>query len=338
MGIRDERLQRMIIARSPMRISLGGGGTDLPSYYENHGGFFISAAINKYVYVLINESWHDEYVIKYSQFERAKSIAEIKHPIIRSALEWFEMAPHLEIASIADIPQGTGLGSSGSFTTALLKALHAYKKNDWLSPIELAEQACNIEIELLKEPVGKQDPYISAFGGITCFEVGVDGKVDAFPAKISADTLSQMEDNLAIFYTGLTRAASDLLKDQSMRSIEGDKKMLENLHHMKALGRKIKAALETGDLRQFAELMNEHWRHKKQRSAGMSNNHIDQLYELGMENGALGGKLVGAGGGGFLLFYTEEKNRLREAMQRAEANELRFRFDFSGTTLLGDRN
>ncbi|HNB22873.1 MAG TPA: galactokinase [Candidatus Melainabacteria bacterium] len=327
----------MIIARSPMRISLGGGGTDLPSYYENHGGFFISAAINQYVYVLINESWHDEYVLKYSQFERAKSIAEIKHPIIRSALEWFEMAPHLEIASIADIPQGTGLGSSGSFTTALLRALHAYRKSDWLSPVELAEQACNIEIELLREPVGKQDPYISALGGITCFEVGFDGKVVAFPARISADTLSQMEDNLAIFYTGITRAASDLLKDQNNRTNASENEMLDNLHHVKALGRQSKEALESGDMRQFAELMNEHWRHKRQRSKGMSNSHIDELYELAMRSGASGGKLVGAGGGGFLMFYTEEKNRLREAMQSVKANEMRFHFDFTGTTLIGDR-
>ncbi len=328
----------MIIARSPMRISLGGGGTDLPSYYENHGGFFISAAINKYVYVMVNESWHDEYVIKYSQLERAKNVADIKHPIVRAALEWFEMGPNLEIASIADIPQGTGLGSSGSFTTGLLKALHAYKKNDWLSPSELAEQACHVEIELLREPVGKQDQYISAFGGLTCFEIGVDGKVDAYPAKISEDTLSRLEDNLAIFFTGYSRSASELLANQDQRSKQSDSIMIENLHKTKALGRSIKEALESGETRRFGELMHEHWTCKKKRSTGMSNNRIDELYEVAMKNGAFGGKLVGAGGGGFLMFYTEDKNKLREAMHKADAKEMRFRFDFAGTSLIGDRS
>lgn len=328
----------MIIARSPMRISLGGGGTDLPSYYENHGGFFISAAINKYVYVMVNESWHDEYVIKYSQLERAKCIADIKHPIVRAALEWFEMGPNLEIASIADIPQGTGLGSSGSFTTALLKALHAYKKNDWLSPNELAEQACHVEIELLNEPVGKQDQYISAFGGLTCFEIGVDGKVDAYPAKISEDSLARLEDNLAIFFTGYSRSASELLANQDERSKQSDSVMMENLHKTKALGRSIKEALEKGETRRFGELMHEHWTCKKKRSTGMSNNRIDELYDVAMKNGAVGGKLVGAGGGGFLMFYTEEKSKLREAMHKADAKEMRFRFDFSGTSLIGDRS
>lgn len=328
----------MIIARSPMRISLGGGGTDLPSYYENYGGFFISAAINKYVYVMVNQSWHNEYVLKYSQLERAKSISDIKHPIIRAALEWFEMGPHLEIASIADIPQGTGLGSSGSFTTALLKALHSYKKNDWLSPNELAEQACNIEIELLKEPVGKQDQYISALGGITCFEIGVDGKVDAYPAAISDETRSRLEDNLVLFYTGYSRSAYEILTDQNDRTNASQSDMLENLHNIKSIGLRIKDALEKGETRRFGELMHEHWQCKRTRSAGMSNPRIDQLYDLAMRNGATGGKLIGAGGGGFLMFYTEDKNKLRKAMLQADTKEMRFRFDFSGTTLLGERD
>jgi D-glycero-alpha-D-manno-heptose-7-phosphate kinase len=325
----------MIIARSPLRISLGGGGTDLPSYYKEHGGFFISAAINKYVYVMVNESWHDEYIIKYSQFERVKKLTEIKHPIVRATLEWFEMGPNLEICSIADIPQGTGLGSSGSFTTALIKALHAYKKNDWQSPGELAEQACFVEIELVKEPVGKQDQYISACGGLSSFEIGVDGKVDACPVKISESTLSSLEDNLAIFFTGYSRSAADILTDQNERSMKSDSTMLDNLHHIKALGRRIKDALEIGNTRRFGELMHEHWLCKKERSSGMTNPRIDELYDLATRNGAVGGKLIGAGGGGFLMFYTEEKNKLREAMTNAGAKELRFRFDFSGTSLIG---
>ncbi len=244
----------------------------------------------------------------------------------------------MEIASIADIPQGTGLGSSGSFTTALLKALHAYKKNDWLSPNELAEQACHVEIDLLNEPVGKQDQYISAFGGLTCFEIGVDGKVDVYPAKISVETLSRLEDNLAIFFTGYSRSASELLTNQNERSKQSDQVITENLHTIKALGRQIKEALEQGDTRRFGELMQEHWNCKKKRSDGMSNVRIDELYEVAMNNGAIGGKLVGAGGGGFLMFYTEEKNKLRAAMHKADAKEMRFRFDFSGTSLIGDRS
>lgn len=325
----------MIIARSPMRISLGGGGTDLPSYYETHGGFFISAAINKYVYVMVNQSWHDEYVIKYSQLERVKCASDIKHPIFRAALEWFELGPNIEICSIADVPQGTGMGSSGSFTTALLKALHAYQKNDWLSPSELAEQACHVEIDLLNEPAGKQDQYISAFGGITCFEIGFDGKVDAFPLKLSEKTLSELEDNLLIFFSGYSRSSSALLTDQNLRSKQSDLSMLDNLHDMKALGRRIKTLLEDGKTSDFGSLLNEHWQRKKERSQGMTNDRIDLLYETAMKNGAAGGKLIGAGGGGFLMFYADDKTRLQKAMAEMGAKEMRFRFDFSGTSLLG---
>ena len=324
----------MIIARSPMRISLGGGGTDLPSYYEKFGGFLMSAAIDKYVYVMVHQCWSDEYIIKYSQLERVAEISDIRHPIVRSALEMLKIGPNIEVCSMADIPAGTGLGSSGAFTTALLKALQAYKKNLLVSPHELAEQACHIEIDLLKEPIGKQDQFISAYGGITLFDIAPDGRVHARPAKLNPSVLYTLEDSLAIFFTGFSRSASNLLKDQDQRSKQSETSILKNLHYIKDLGYRIREALEGGDLRGFGELMHEHWEHKRSRSQGMTNSRIDELYELGRNNGAIGGKLIGAGGGGFLLFYTESKRKLREAMEQAGVEELRFRFDFEGTKVI----
>ncbi len=256
----------MIITRSPLRISLGGGGTDLPSYYSEYGGFVISAAIDKYVYITLHETFQQEIIVKYSRTEVVARPEDIRHPIIREALllVGIDATPHLEISAMADIPAGTGLGSSGSFTTALLRALYMLKM-EHISRQELAERACHIELERLGEPVGKQDQYIASFGGITCFR----------------------------FHAG-----------------------------------------EQGDLRGFAELMQVHWEHKRRRTEGMSNSTIDQHYELARRHGALGGKLIGAGGGGFLMFYTEDKTRLRRALTDAGLREVRMRFDFQGTTVM----
>src|SRR5688572_30154908 len=261
----------MIIARSPLRISLGGGGTDLPSYYEHFGGFLISAAIDKYVYITVHETFVPELIIKYSKLERVEKVDAIEHPIIREALRLTGTdAAYLELTSMADIPAGTGLGSSGSFTTALLKALHAHKKS--LVPnSEIAAQACDIEINRLKEPVGKQDQYIAATGGITCFNFHKDGSVEAWPAKISEETRYNMEDNLLMFFTGYSRSASGILKDQHEKSKQADKAMLDNLHQTKEIGYASQRALESGDLRAFAGLMDEHWQRKRARSGGMSN-------------------------------------------------------------------
>jgi D-glycero-alpha-D-manno-heptose-7-phosphate kinase len=321
----------MIIARSPLRVSLGGGGTDLPSYYREHGGFLIASAIDKYVYITIHERFVDELLIKYSELERVPNADSIEHPIFREALKLLKIAEtNLEISSMADIPAGTGLGSSGSFTTALLKALHTYRKN-LVHPRELAEQACYIEIDLLKESVGRQDQYIAAFGGLTTFQFLPNDHVEARPLKVDTETLYNLEDNLLLFFTGYSRSASTILKDQDDRSLTQDQSMIENLHFVKELGWKSKAALEAGDLPGFAELMNVHWEWKQKRSASVSNSTIDGWYKLAMQNGALGGKLVGAGGGGFMMFYTEEKTRLRHAMSQAGLKEVRFRFDFEGT-------
>lgn len=324
----------MIITRSPLRISLGGGGTDLPSYYRRHSGFLIAAAIDKYVYITLHQTFVQELIIKYSRMERVQHVDEVQHPIVREVLRSLDLEqPMLELTSMADIPAGTGLGSSGSFTTALLKALHTYKKN-LVHPRELAEQACHIELDRLREPIGKQDQYIAAYGGLTCFQFLPNDQVEAWPLKCSTETLYNLEDNLLLFFTGYSRSASSILKEQDDKSKQSDQSMVDNLHFVKELGYQSKDALESGDLRRFAELMNIHWEHKKQRSNSMSNQDINCWYDLAMANGALGGKIIGAGGGGFLMFYAEDKTRLRHVMTEAGLREVRFRFDFEGTKVV----
>lgn len=324
----------MIITRSPLRITLGGGGTDLPSYYEEHGGFLIAAAIDKYVYLTLHETFVPEMIIKYSKLERVTKIEEIEHPIIREALRVVGVDPaFLELTSMADIPSGTGLGSSGSFTTSLLKVLYAHQRN-LIHPSELAEKACHIEIDRLGEPIGKQDQYIAAYGGITCFNFNKDGSVQAEPLRISEETRYNLEDNLLLFFTGYSRSASNILKDQDSKSKASDSAMTENLHFVKQLGLDSKAALEAGDLLEFSRLMKVHWNRKKERSGSMTTGKIDEWYEHAMQNGALGGKLIGAGGGGFLMFYTNEKAKLRHAMRELGLKEVRFRFDFEGTKVV----
>jgi D-glycero-alpha-D-manno-heptose-7-phosphate kinase len=324
----------MIITRSPLRVTLGGGGTDLGSYYRQHGGFLIAAAINKYVYVTVMRPFVAGIFLKYSQLEHVKQVEEVQHPIIREAIRLLEFnEPQIEITTLADIPAGTGLGSSGSFTTALLKALYAHNRR-LVHPDGLARMACEIEIDRLKEPVGKQDQYIAAYGGLTCFHFHPGGEVEAVPLQISTDTLYDLEDNLLLFFTGFSRSASDILRDQDCRSKESDHEMLANLHHVKELALASQKALEAGQAPVFGEILHEHWEHKKRRSGGMSNPRIDEWYELGRANGAIGGKLVGAGGGGFLMFYAEDRRRLRQSMKKAGLDEVRFGFDFEGTKVL----
>lgn len=324
----------MIIARSPLRITLGGGGTDLPSYYRDHEGFLVSAAIDKYVYVNVMRPFTEGIFLKYSQLEHVENIADVKHPIIREAMQMMGFkTPQVEITTLADIPAGTGLGSSGSFTTALLKALYTHRKRH-LHQEELAELACHIEIDRLGEPIGKQDQYIAAVGGVTCFTFHKDDKVTATPLGISMDTMFDLEDNLLLFFTGFSRSASGILKDQKVKSQQNDTEMLKNLHYVKDLGYRSRDALMDGKTELFGELMHEHWEHKKRRSGGMSNPKIDEWYELGMKSGAVGGKLVGAGGGGFLMFLANDRNKLRHAMAGAGLEDVRFKFDFEGTKVV----
>jgi len=324
----------MIITRSPLRITLGGGGTDLPSYYREHEGFLISAAIDKYVYVTITRPFKPGIFLKYSSIEHVNEINGVQHPIIREALKIFNDYPQqIEITTLADIPAGTGLGSSGSFTTALVKGLYSYH-NKMLHTNETADLACDIEINRLGEPIGKQDQYIAAFGGVTCFTFHKDEQVTATPLKISKDTLYDLEDNLLLFFTGFSRSAGSILKDQKDKSQSNNADMLANLHYVKEMGYRSKMLLEQGKVAGFGALMHEHWEHKKRRSGGMSNPQIDEWYELGLKNGAVGGKLVGAGGGGFLLFYANDRNKLKHTLKNAGLEEVRFKFDYEGTKVM----
>ena len=323
----------MIITRTPLRVSLGGGGTDLPSYYRDHGGFVIAAAINKYIFVAINRTFTDDYFLKYSALERVDSPEHIEHPIVREAFMAHEVKPSIEMVSVADIPAGTGLGSSGAFTVGLLRAIYAHQR-DHATPQMLAEEACGIEIAQLGRPVGKQDQYIAAFGGFTCFTFDKDGTVSIAPLITSAETLHDLEEHLLMFFTGYSRDAEHMLEDQKTRSEEGDPSMIDNLHFVKEVGLASKEALEAGDTEQFAALMHEHWVRKRERSTGMTNAMIDRWYQKGIENGALGGKLVGAGAGGFLLFYAHDPKVLRAAMAAEGLDEVRFLFDSDGSVVL----
>jgi D-glycero-alpha-D-manno-heptose-7-phosphate kinase len=324
----------MIVTRSPLRITLGGGGTDLPSYYREHGGFLIAAAIDKFVYITAFDNFAPEFLIRYSRNERVASLDQINHPIVREACRLTGVTKGgIEVVSMADIPAGTGLGSSGSFTTALLKALHTWERNV-IHPRELAEQACHIEIDLLKEPIGKQDQYIAAFGGLTCFEFCADDSVRAWPLRLTEEVRNNLEDSLMLFFTGFSRSASETLKDQDDKTKKSDPHMISNLHYVKELAQRSKETLEAGALEEFGAIMHEHWMHKKERSPKMSNSSIDIWYELGRRSGATGGKLIGAGGGGFLMFHTVDKKRLRRAMLESGLREVRFRFDFEGTKVI----
>lgn len=338
----------MILSRTPLRIPIAGGGTDLPSFYSRCGGFFISAAINRYVYLALHRTFERSFIIKYSRTERASSVAEILHPIVREAFSLHGVEPYLELVSLADIPAGTGLGSSGAFTVGLIHALRGMKAlgPDGLAPdalapgafapAELAREASRIEIDRLGEPVGLQDPWVAAHGGIQCYDVSREGEVRVAPLELSEETRSRLERGLLLFFTGYSRSASRVLEDQRRRSERQDREMLGNLERIRALALEIRGTLLAGDLAGFARLMDEHWQAKRRRSPEITTPEIDRWYRIGRENGALGGKLMGAGGGGFLLFYAEGDGRegLRQAMAREGLREVEFRFESRGSTLL----
>lgn len=322
----------MLLTRTPLRISLGGGGSDLPSYYEEHGGFFVSAAIDKYIYISLNKTFNKKYFIRYQQQELVDAASEINHPLVREALAAHDPGP-IEIVSLADIPSGTGLGSSGSFIVGLLRTLYAHNSGT-ITPWMLAEEACDIEMNRLKDPVGKQDHYIAAYGGLQCFEIDKSGVVTADPLKIPRSSIHDLEDNLLLFFTGYSRSASTILGDQRTKSDAGDRKMASNLQSIVEIGRESKAVLERGETKLFANLMHQHWLKKRERTQGMSNKSIDWWYDKGMANGAVGGKLVGAGGGGFLMFYASDPHGLRASMAEEGLEEVRFKFDFDGSTVI----
>jgi D-glycero-alpha-D-manno-heptose-7-phosphate kinase len=323
----------MLITRTPLRISIGGGGTDLPSFYRQREGYVISAAINKYTFISLNRTFNDLYLIKYSELERHERVSEIEHRIVREIFSRHDVEPGIEMVSMADIPSGTGLGSSGTFTVGLLRGIYALKR-EHATAGALAEEAADIEINVLDEPVGKQDQYIAAFGGLTCFEFHPDERVTVSPLAISQATLHELEERLLLFFTGYSRSAGEVLADQHNRSNEGDQEMLDNLEFTKQLGHRIREVLEADDPETFGELMHEHWERKRTRSKGMSNENIDRWYDLALANGALGGKLVGAGSGGFLMLYAADPPKLREAMSAAGLQEMRFSFDLDGSVVI----
>ena len=322
----------MLIVRSPLRISLGGGGTDLPSYYRKFESHFVAAAINKYVYVAINKPFKEGIYLKYSEQEQCSTVDEIKHPLIRECIKIMNLEDlQIEISSMADIPAGTGLGSSGSFTSALLKALHEFLGKD-ISKVDLAELACKVEIEILGDPVGKQDQYISVFGGLKSFRIDRNGKVDHEDLDLDGLTRKKLEDNLLLFFTGITRKATTILRDQ--QNLADDSTMQSNLHLTKSLGFQTKLALETSNLPLFAKLLSDQWTQKRSRSVSSSTEAIDEAIKAGIDSGAKGAKLIGAGGGGFLLFYCAEKQALRSAISKLGLEEVEFYFDETGTEVL----
>ena len=325
----------MIVTRSPLRISLGGGGTDLPSYYNKEGGFLIAATINKYIYISLAETFNNKFLIKYSSFEESDNINSLKHPLFREILKMFKIKTPLIITSHADIPAGTGLGSSGAFAVTLIKALSAYKKNN-LTKKNIADLACDIEINKLKEPVGKQDQYTASHGGLNSYEFTKDGNVLIKKLKLPKSRIKQLRKKLIIFFTGYSRNSYKILKKQDDSTKKLDHKMLENLNMVKQFGYETKRILECGKLNDLGKIMHQHWMYKKERSSSMTNKKIDHYYDYGIKNGALGGKLIGAGGGGFLMFYTNNSILLEKKFKKFGLKKLEFDFESSGTQLISN--
>jgi D-glycero-alpha-D-manno-heptose-7-phosphate kinase len=328
----------VITARAPLRVPLGGGGTDLPSYYVEHGGFVLSAAIDKYVYIQLNTLKVEDFIrVKYSRTERVDDPAHIEHPLLREALLHTRTSSGLEISAMADVPGRTGLGSSGAFTVALLAALHAHRREQ-VPRQDLAEEAHYVEAGRARQPAGKHDHYLAVFGGITCLEIDTNGRVAVTPLRVSQHVVEELRSCVLLFYTGIERESADLLSQQEADTRQGKPAVLDSLHQVKRIGLRIKAALEEGDLDGFGRLLHEHWQVKKQRSGLMSNAQIDRWYDLGLQAGALGGKIMGAGGGGFLMFYCPPacRLRLRQEMAAAGLREMSFDFDREGAKVLMD--
>ncbi len=327
----------MIVTRTPFRVTLGGGGTDLPSFYREHGGFILAVAIDKYMYLNVNTPILDDLIrVRYSRAEMVRSVKDVEHTLARAALEHFGIENGIEIVSIADIPAGTGVGSSSCFLVGLMNALYTLTQRP-VNPQQLAEEACRIELDLLKKPIGKQDQYMAAYGGLTMLDIAKDGKVKVQYLSLPIDVVEELEGNLMLFYTGEVRDATAILAQQDNATRKKDAAVVDSLTEIKDIGLDIAAAIMAGNLRRFGELMHEHWQLKKRLSKEITNPMIDAWYELARRNGAIGGKISGAGGGGFLMLYCEEgKPQVREALRQAGLRELNFRFEFQGSKVVFD--
>ncbi len=327
----------MIVSRAPVRFSLGGGGTDLPSYSSAHGGFLVAAAIDKYVYVSANRRFYDSIRLAYSKTETVDAVDQIEHRIFREALKLLRIERGIELTSVADVPQNSGLGSSSTFTVALLNALHAYK-SEYVSSEQLAAEACQIEIELLQEPIGKQDQYIAAYGGVSAFTFGTDGSVAVERVAVRPEVLDELQANLLVFYTGVERAAATVLTAQGRNIRSNTEQAVERMHRIKQLGYETRRILEQGNIDDYGELLHEHWTNKRKLAANMSDGQLDEHYESARAAGALGGKLIGAGGGGFLMFYVTpaERRRVHAALSARGLKPLRFRFEMGGARIVAN--
>ena len=328
----------LIVTRAPLRIPLGGGGTDLPSFYKEHGGFVISAAIDKYVYIQLNKLKIEDFIrVKYANTELVSNPKEIKHPLLREALIHSGITTGVEISAMSDVPGRTGMGSSGSFTVALITTLNTLNGENF-SRKDLAEEAFYVEAERAKQPTGKQDPFIGAFGGLTCFEIDQSGEVTVSPLKLKENIKIELANNLLVFFTGIKRESFDILSEQVSATQSKNTTTVDSLHETKNIGYQVREALTSGQLDQFGFLLDQHWQNKKKRSSSMTNTDIDRWYEVGCSAGALGGKILGAGGGGFLMFYCplQYQKELRRKMAKEGLREMRFAFDYEGATVLLD--
>jgi len=327
----------MIVSRAPVRFSLGGGGTDLPSYSREHGGFVVAAAVDKFVFVCVARRFQDTIRLAYSESEIVDSIDKLKHRIFREALRKSGIERGIELHSLADVPANTGLGSSSSFTVALVNGLHAYKRE--FVPVEqLAREACELEIDILKEPIGKQDQYIAAYGGVSAMTFHPDGSVDVERLPLRDDVIDELESNLVIYYSGVERAAATVLTEQAKTITANRDDAVQRMHRIKALGYETKRILLSGKTETYGEMLHEHWTNKRALASNMADSTIDEHYDAARKAGAIGGKLMGAGGGGFFMFYVRavDRRRVQETLAARGLRPMRFRFDFDGARIMAN--
>lgn len=328
----------MILVRTPFRLPLGGGGTDLPAYYKKFGGYLVTAAINKYMFISINQpALVDRIKVKYSKSESVglNELDQIQHDLARETLRYLNLRQPIEITSTADLSAGTGMGSSGSYAVGLLNGLNAMLRRH-ISVHDLAEEACKVEMELAKKPVGKQDQFAAAFGGIKILEIDRAGLVKVVPLELEHEVVNELENRLLMFYTHVERDASQILAEQGKKVTADESAAINSMHRIKEIGAQSADALQKGNVTAFGKLMHEHWMEKKKISSKMSLKKIDEYYDVAMKNGALGGKIMGAGGGGFMVFCTEpgQRKQMRSAMEAAGLRYMDFKFDWNGSTVL----